>query len=152
PSTYIENKKFLFVINSILYQNGMKLLATKFLGLIINTLFENTNLVGRVYTFEEIFTLYKDFITLNDNKITILKDFSTFLLKMANKVEEIIYIENIEWILYKLYIILEHSKSLTDKDQFLLKSIYNEFDINFRKYKNKSFVLINLFEILSKKF
>jgi hypothetical protein len=55
PSQNIENKKFLFVIGSVLYQNGLKILCAKFLAFIINAIFENTNnLIGKIYTLENI--------------------------------------------------------------------------------------------------
>jgi hypothetical protein len=156
PLQNIENKKFLFVISSVLYQNGLKMLCAKFLGFIINAIFENTNnLIGKIYTLEDIISIYKDYINLLDNKIMALRDFATFLLKLQNKIDDVLFIESIEWILYRVYTVCENIKALTDKDSFIVKNIFDEINIHVNythKNKSKSYVLINLLELLNKKF
>jgi hypothetical protein len=155
PTQNIENKKFLFVISSLLYQNGLKSLCTKFLESIITRVFESSNLIGRVYSLEDIITIYKDYINLLDYKVIPLKDFTSFLLKLQGKIDDLQFNESIEWTLYRLYVILESTKTLTDKDSFVVKNIYDEINIHVsytNKNKNKPYVLINLLELLSKKF
>ncbi len=166
-SEKIENKKFLFVINSILFQNGLKNLSRKFIKKILNTLlYSFQELVNKFYSIEEVCMLFKDYININDDvivKITYLKEFSTFIIKLIGKTDEILINDNIEWILYKIFGILEENYqqnqaniasssyrfNKNDKEFLILKSIFDE--ISSIHLKNKSFVLCNLIDIIMKK-
>ncbi len=120
------------------------------LTLIIST----QGLIPRIYTIDDVLIMYKDYITLTDdiNKIPSLKEYSAFLLKLINKIDDRVIQENIEWLLYTTYSVYEN-ESLDEKNSFLLKSIYDEVNVNisYNKNKLKTFIMSSLIELISKK-
>ena len=100
----------------------------------------------------------KDFINISDgnfNKISTLKEFSNMLLKLCGKIDESMMIDNVEWILYKIFTIIEDHISSSnvdkknEKEYPMLKQIYE--DLTQLNIKNNSFMLSNLFDIVLKK-
>lgn len=156
---HVENKKFLFTVNSILYQNGFKSLSSKFIRKILNLVISMfSEYVPKIYSIDEVLTLFKDLINLSDSqtlKISTLKEFSNIVLRLVGKIDDVSLSDNIEWVLYKIYNILETSSGEVskinkyEKELQLLRQIYEE--MHSVQIKNKSYILSNLFEIISKK-
>jgi hypothetical protein len=157
--SHVENKKFLFTVNSILYQNGFKILSSKLIRKILNLVISMfAEFVPKIYSIDELLTLFKDLINLSDSqglKISTLKELSNIVTRLVGKIDDISLSDNIEWILYKIFNLLEGSGiegnkiNKNEKEFQILKQIYEELlTVNI---KNKSYVLNNLFEIISKK-
>jgi len=147
----------LFVINSIIFQNGNKNLSYNFIKKLLNNILNLfQELVPKFYTLEEIFTLYKDLINLSDiliNKINSIKEFTAILIKVIAKIDGFIINDNIEWILYKIFTVLDNNGQYkvnkSDKEFILIKQIYE--DLSNINMKNRSYMLNNLFDIVLKK-
>lgn len=152
PEENIKNKKYLFVISSIIYQNGLKIICSKFTKKIINIVLSSQDLIGTVYSIEEVMTLYKDYIHSFEEstmKIGGLKEFSNLILKLCGKIEENLLLENLEWTLYHVFNLIDQIQK-NDKDFMILRSIIEE--LNALPIKNRSFIITSLFEIIIKKF
>jgi len=160
---YIENKRIIFLIISKVYHSGMKKfiidLNKKILGLILSR-----PEISRLYSGEDVFGLYKDIINcseLKSEKVSVLKEFSTMVIKIIGIANENILNENLEWIFYQIYLVLtdyenENLKNLKNFEALPevndLKILMVELHKNITSLKVRSFVLNNIIEILFKKF
>jgi hypothetical protein len=154
----IENKKLLFVTNSMLFHNGLKHISTKFIKAILNHVISSQELFIKVYSFEDVLLLFKDYVNLLDEndlflKLSSIKEVSNFICKLFGKIDEGVLMENLEWVTYKIFIILENTNftklNKNEKEYLLVKSIFD--DINGLNIKNRSFILVNLIDIILKK-
>ncbi len=154
-----NNKKLIFLINSILFQHGLKSIEFTFLGELINIIINNLGeLYNKIYSIEEICNLFKDYVSSTDEndiptRIKILKQYETCLLKLFSKsnTHDSILSNNIEWIFYKVYKILENNSTLdkVSQDFIILKSIFEE--LNNLKYENKSLITEALTDLMMNK-
>ena len=107
---------------------------------------------------EEICNLFKDYVSSTDEndiptRIKILKQYETCILKLFSKSNtyDSILANNIEWIYYKVYKLLENNSSLdkVSQDFIILKSIFEE--LNNLKYENKSLITEALTDLIMNK-
>ena len=154
-----HNKKLIFLINSILFQQGLKSIEFNFLGELINIIINNLGeLFNKIYSIEEICNIFKDYVSSTDEndiptRIKILKQYETCILKLFSKSNtyDSILANNIEWIYYKVYKLLENNSSLdkVSQDFIILKSIFEE--LNNLKYENKSLITEALTDLIMNK-
>ena len=154
-----HHKKLIFLLNSILFQQGLKSIEFNFLGELINIIINNFGeLFNKIYSIEEICNLFKDYVSSTDEydiptKIKILKQFQTCLLKFFSKINpnDMVLSNNIEWIYYKVYKLLESNSTLdkTSQDYIMLKSIFEE--LNYLKLENKSLITEALTDLIMNK-
>ena len=125
------------------------------INIIINNFGE---LFNKIYSIEEICNLFKDYVSSTDEydiptKIKILKQFQTCLLKFFSKINpnDMVLSNNIEWIYYKVYKLLESNSTLdkTSQDYMMLKSIFEE--LNYLKLENKSLITEALTDLIMNK-
>ena len=108
----IENKKLIMRIASIIYQSGNKELCLEYLNKVIEMIIKLTNMFN-IYTFEEFFMFYVEYITICDDKIkkiNYLNDFSKIFIKLFEMIDKNLITEYCEWIFYQLLNYQEHFK------------------------------------------
>lgn len=160
-----SNKKLIFVTNSILYQLGHKQLSSKFIGQLLNIILveNNVELVSKVYSIEEILTLFKDYVNSIDetnlsDKIIALKEYQVFVCKLYGKVDDNVICDNIEWIHYKIYQLLDDITNRNKKNKevnsdaniAMLKEMFGE--LNALHIRNKPIVIIALVDLIITRF
>ncbi len=155
---YLENKKFIFIVNSIIYQAGFKNLSFKYIKRLLSVLLSSGNdSLNKSYSLNDVIQINRDLINLSETNyvtIALLKEFTSLLSKFNGRIEDFIFSENVEWVLYKLYNFLEGISNeikvnKNDPEFIMIKQIYEE--VIRIQIRNKSFVLTNLIEIIFKK-
>ena len=156
-----SNKKFIFIVNSLLFQNGMNILSSEFLAELLNKILvtNNAELFNKVYTIEDVLNIFKDYVSIIEEnnielKIQIMKQYQIFLSKLYGKIDDRLLNENIEWIYYKVYQFFENkSKNVTmngnDANFLILKSIFEE--LNTLHIRNKPLIMTTLIDLIMKK-
>lgn len=155
------NKKFIFIVNSLLFQNGMSKLFSEFLAELLNKILvaNNAELFNKIYTIEDVLNIFKDYVSIIEEdsielKIQIMKQYQIFLSKLYGKIDDKLLNENIEWIYYKVYQFFENkSKNVSfngnDANFLLLKSIVEE--LNTLHIRNKPLIMTTLIDLIMKK-
>ena len=153
------NKKFIFLVNSILFQSGFKDLCYKLLASLLNKIIvTNNEIFMKIYSIEDTLSIFKDLVSmLEDDEIpkTIqsMQQFQIFLCKLYGKIDDTIICDNIEWIYYKIYLLLENkviNNTGTETNNYnLLKLIFEE--LNSLGIRNKTLVMNTLVDLIMKK-
>jgi hypothetical protein len=154
-----DNKNLIFMINSILFQNGLKNLQFKFLGNLLDKIISNkaSELFNKIYLVEDVLNIFKDYInSIDENdlptKIKILKQYESFIFKLYLKIDLQLLCENINWIYYKIFKFFETNENIdkNSQDFLILKNIFDE--LNVLKIENKPFLTETLSSLILNKF
>ena len=154
-----ENKKLIFLINSILFQNGYIDISIEYLKKLLNYIcsIKITDLYIKVYSLEDLLMIFKDLINLEDNahieeKVFSLFQFSSYLIKIIGKLDNEIFENNLQWIYSKEYDLLESglvSIEPNDSNFQRIKTIFEDW--NKLGLKNINMVTKTLMEMVAKK-
>ena len=155
-----QDKKFMMVVNSVLFCGGCKNLCFYLINELINKIIvTNTEeLFNKFYTTNDIFYLYKELYNVTDEndiqeQIKSLKNYQIFLCKLIGKIEDGVFYQNTEWIYYQVFQLFEQGGSNLDKKTMNfsnLKSIFDEIN-NLLIGKEKTFVIEGLIDLIIKK-
>ena len=155
-----QDKKFMMVVNSVLFCEGHKNLCFYLINELINKIIvTNTEeLFNKFYTTNDIFYLYKELYNVTDEndiqeQIKSLKNYQIFLCKLIGKIEDGVFYQNTEWIYYQVFQLFEQGGSNLDKKTMNfsnLKSIFDEIN-NLLIGKEKTFVIEGLIDLIIKK-
>ena len=155
-----QDKKFMMIVNSILFCEGFKDICFFLINELINKIIiTNTDeLFNKYYTTNDIFDLYKELFNLSDEndiaaQIKSLKNYQIFLCKLIGKIDDSIFYQNTEWIYYQVFQLFEKGGTNLDKKTINysnLKSIFDEIN-NLLIGKEKTFVIEGLIDLIIKK-
>ncbi|MCQ2816659.1 MAG: hypothetical protein MJ252_05255 [archaeon] len=132
-----KNKKYIFTINSLLFQNGKKNLCYMLLNGLIPKIM-NTNrdeLFFIVYFTDDIANIFEDLISLSDDNFAVMSQdldtFINFINGLKGKVEDNILDPYAEWIFYVIYENLNEFKNLNMTEEIknnilTLKGLYGK--------------------------
>ena len=146
------------MINSILFQNGLKNLQFKFLGNLLDKIISNkaNELFNKVYLVEDVLNIFKDYISSIDEndlptKIKILKQYESFIVKLYSKIDIQLLCENINWIYFKIFKFFEANENIdkNSQDFLILKNIFDE--LNILKIENKPYLTETLSSLILNK-
>lgn len=152
--TNSNNKKLIFIILSLLFNNSLINLCNLVINGILDLVFQSVA-TSTTFTIEEICTLYRDNYKLKTNdditiKIDNLIQFHVFIVKYWDKFEELVLQDNIEWMYIQLYSLFERNLlTKNSKEYHKANSIFDE--INLKKKSNKSYIIIQLTDLILKK-
>ena len=100
-----QDKKFMQIINSVLFCEGCKDLCYFLISELLNKIIvTNTEeLFNKYYNTNDIFELYKELFNVADEndlalQIKCLKNYQVFLCKLVGKIDDNIFYQNVEWI------------------------------------------------------
>ena len=146
------------MINSILFQNGLKNLQFKFLGNLLDKIISTkaNELFNKIYLVEDVLNIFKDYISSIDEndvptKIKILKQYESFILKLYLKIDIQLLCENINWIYFKIFKFFEGNENIdkNSQDFLILKNIFDE--LNILKIENKPYLTETLSSLILNK-
>ena len=153
-----NNKNLIFMINSILFQNGLKNLQFKFLGNLLDKIISTkaNELFNKIYLVEDVLNIFKDYISSIDEndvptKIKILKQYESFIVKLYLKIDIQLLCENINWIYFKIFKFFEGNENIdkNSQDFLILKNIFDE--LNILKIENKPYLTETLSSLILNK-
>ena len=155
-----HDKKFMMIVNSVLFCEGFKDLCFFLINELINKIIiTNTDeLFNKYYTTNDIFDLYKELFNVSDEndipaQIKSLKNYQIFLCKLFGKIDDSIFYQNAEWIYYQVFQLFEKGGTNLDKKTMNysnLKSIFDEIN-NLLIGKEKTFIIEGLIDLIIKK-
>ena len=155
-----QDKKFMMVVNSVLFCEGYKNLYFYLINKLINKIIviNTEELFNKFYTTNDIFYLYKELYNVTDEndiqeQIKSLKNYQIFLCKLIEKINDGVFYQNTEWINYQVFHLFEQGGSNLDKKTMNfsnLKSIFDEIN-NLLIGKEKTFVIEGLIDLIIKK-
>ena len=155
-----HDKKFMMIVNSVLFCEGYKDLCFYLINELINKIIvTNTEeLFNKIYTTNDIFDLYKELYNVSDEndiqiQIKSLKNYQVFLCKLNGKIDISVLFQNIEWIYFQVFQLFEKGGNNLDKKTMNfsnLKSIFDELN-NLLIGKEKTFVIEGLIDLIIKK-
>ena len=155
-----HDKKFMMIVNSVLFCEGFKDLCFFLINELINKIIiTNTDeLFNKYYTTNDIFDLYKELFNVSDEndipaQIKSLKNYQLFLCKLFGKIDDSIFYQNAEWIYYQVFQLFEKGGTNLDKKTMNysnLKSIFDEIN-NLLIGKEKTFIIEGLIDLIIKK-
>ena len=155
-----HDKKFMMIVNSVLFCEGFKNLSFFLISELINKIIvTNTDeLFNKCYTTNDIFELYKELFNVSDEndlqgQIKCLKNYQIFLCKLFGKIDDSIFLQNTEWIYYQIFQMLEKGGTSLDKKTMNfsnLKSIFDEINGTLIG-KEKTLVIEGLIDLIIKK-
>jgi len=155
-----QDKKFMMIVNSVLFCEGFKNLSFFLINELINKIIvTNTDeLFNKCYTTNDIFELYKELFNVSDEndiqaQIKCLKNYQIFLCKLSGKIDDSIFFQNTEWIYYQIFQMFEKGGTNLDKKTMNfsnLKSIFDELNTTLIG-KEKTLVIEGLIDLIIKK-
>jgi hypothetical protein len=155
-----QDKKFMMIVNSVLFCEGFKNLSFFLISELINKIIvTNTEeLFNKCYTTNDIFELYKELFNVSDEndiqaQIKCLKNYQIFLCKLFGKIDDSIFYQNTEWIYYQIFQMFEKGGTNLDKKTMNfsnLKSIFDEINGTLIG-KEKTLVIEGLIDLIIKK-
>jgi len=155
-----KDKKFMMIVNSVLFCEGFKNLCFYLINELINKIIVTNieELFNKFYTTNDIFELFKELFNVSDendiqSQIKSLKNYQIFLCKLIGKIEDSVFYQNTEWIYYQIFQIFERGGSKLDKKTMNfsnLKSIFDEIN-NLLIGKEKTLVIEGLIDLIIKK-
>ena len=155
-----HDKRFMMIVNSILFCEGYKDLSFYLINELINKIIiTNTEeLFNKFYSTNDILDLYKELFNVSDEndiqcQIKSLKNYQIFLSKLFGKIEDSVFYQNTEWIYYQVFQMLEKGGSNLDKKTMNysnLKSIFDEIN-NLLIGKEKTLPIEGLIDLIIKK-
>ena len=155
-----QDKKFMMIVNSVLFCEGFKNLSFFLISELINKIIvTNTEeLFNKCYTTNDIFELYKELFNVSDEndiqaQIKCLKNYQIFLCKLVGKIDDSIFYQNTEWIYYQIFQMFEKGGTNLDKKTMNfsnLKSIFDEINGTLIG-KEKTLVIEGLIDLIIKK-
>ena len=155
-----HDKKFMMIINSVLFCEGHKDLSFYLINELINKIIlkNNEELFNKFYSTNDILDLYKELFNLSDEddiqcQIKSLKNYQIFLCKLIGKIDDSLFFQNTEWIYYQIFHLLEKGGPNLDKKTMNysnLKSIFDEIN-NLLIGKQKTLTIEGLIDLIIKK-
>ena len=155
-----QDKKFMQIVNSVLFCENCKKLCFFLISELLNKiLVTNTEeLFNKYYSTNDIFELYKEQLNVCDEndialQIKCIKNYQIFLCKLVGKIDDNIYYQNVEWIYYQIFIILEKYRNNNDKKNVNfnnLKGIFDEINTTLIG-KEKTLIIEGLIDLIIKK-
>ena len=155
-----QDKKFMQIINSVLFCEGCKDLCYFLISELLNKIIvTNTEeLFNKYYNTNDIFELYKELFNVADEndlalQIKCLKNYQVFLCKLVGKIDDNIFYQNVEWIYYQVFMIFEKNRNNLDKKAMNFSNLKNIFDEinNALIGKEKTLVIEGLIDLIFKK-
>ena len=155
-----NDKKFMMIVNSVLFCEGFKNLCFYLINELINKIIvtNREELFNKSYTTNDIFELYKELYNVSDEndiqiQIKSLKNYQIFLCKLFGKIDDSVFYQNTEWIYYQVFQMLERGGVNLDKKTMNftnLKSIFDEIN-NVLIGKEKTLIIEGLIDLIIKK-
>ena len=157
-----KDKKFINIINSVLFSEGLKDISNFLISELINKIIitNNEELFNKIYSTNDIFDLYKEmFNSFDDNDITnqikCLKSYQNFLSKLYGKIEDANFYQHLEWLYFQIYQFLDRSDKangiVDEKNNYGgLKAIFDEIN-NLFIGKEKPLIIEGLIDLIIKK-
>jgi hypothetical protein len=147
----ISNKKFIFLVISILFNNSMFKLCGFLISKVIEVVLKSTE---SLYSIEEISTLYRDNLKVRQNddicsKMDILLQFHNFILIFIDQFNMQTLQDNFEWILIQIHTFYEKNLIVKNSKESLISNQIFE-DISKRK-SNHSYLITQLSDLILKK-